>query len=62
MGEQSQCVSHAPCPRCKSVDNLAIYDDGHGWCFTPGCGYRQNGEQSKDQIFEEKNLMDFIKG
>ena len=62
MGEQSQCVTHAPCPRCKSVDNLAIYDDGHGWCFTPGCGYRQNGEQSKDQIFEEKNLMDFIKG
>jgi len=62
MGEQSQCVSHAPCPRCESVDNLAIYDDGHGWCFTPGCGYRQNGEQSTDQIFEEKNLMEFIKG
>ena len=61
MGE-SLCVSHSPCPRCESVDNLAIYDDGHGWCFTPGCGYRQNGEQSTDQIFEEKNLMEFIKG
>ena len=61
MGE-SICVSHSPCPRCKSVDNLAIYDDGHSWCFTPGCGYREGGEQVQDQIFEEKNSMEFIKG
>ena len=61
MGE-SICVSHSPCPRCKSVDNLAIYDDGHSWCFTPGCGYREAGEQEQDQIFEEKNSMEFIKG
>jgi twinkle protein len=63
MGEQSQCVTHAPCPRCKSVDNLAIYDDGHGWCFTPNCGYRQQGDDVKENnIIEEKYEMEFIKG
>ena len=61
MGE-SQCVSHTSCPRCNSIDNLAVYDDGHSWCFTPGCGFREGGEQSEDQIFEEKNSMEFIKG
>jgi|TARA_R110002096_G_scaffold244158_1_gene436395 twinkle protein len=63
MGEQSQCVTHAPCPRCKSIDNLAVYDDGHSWCFTPGCGYRQHGEQPKENnLIEEKYQMEFIKG
>ena len=63
MGEQSQCVTHAPCPRCKSVDNLAIYDDGHGWCFTPNCGYRQQGDDVKENhIIERKYEMEFIKG
>ena len=61
MGE-SICVSHSPCPRCKSVDNLAVYDDGHSWCFTPGCGYREGGEQIQDQIFKGKISMQFVKG
>ena len=63
MGEQeSTCISHAPCPRCGSADNLAIYDDGHGWCFTPGCGYRQHGDTKENIKQEEKYSMDFIKG
>ena len=61
MGE-SNCVSHSSCPRCQSIDNLAVYDDGHSWCFTPGCGYREGGEHDEDKIFEEKNSMEFIKG
>ena len=53
MGEQeSVCITHAPCPRCGSADNLAIYDDGHGWCFTPSCGYRQQGD-IKENIKQE---------
>lgn len=28
-------VRHEPCPKCDSKDNLARYDDGHGYCF--GC-------------------------
>lgn len=31
-------VTHGPCPKCGSRDNLATYADGHQWCFG-GCGY-----------------------
>ena len=30
---ESTCVTHVPCPKCGSNDNLAIYDDGHGFCL-----------------------------
>jgi hypothetical protein len=30
-------IGHEACPRCGSRDNLAVYDDGHKWCF--GCNY-----------------------
>ena len=30
------------CPDCGSTDNLAVYED-HSYCFTPGCGYKKNG-------------------
>ena len=63
MGEQeSTCISHAPCPRCGSADNLAIYDDGHGWCFSPGCGYRQQGDNEENNKQEENYSMDLVKG
>lgn len=44
--QDSNFVSHEPCPSCKSGDNLARYDDGHGYCF--GCGHYEhaNGEVS----------------
>lgn len=31
----SRFLYHTNCPRCGSRDNVAVYDDGHGWCF--GC-------------------------
>lgn len=39
--DESVCVGHEPCPECGSEDNLARYDDGHAWCFTPGCEYHE---------------------
>lgn len=33
----SRFVGHESCPRCGSRDNVAVYDDGHKWCF--GCSY-----------------------
>ena len=30
-------VKHTSCDNCGSRDNMALYTDGHGWCF--GCGY-----------------------
>jgi len=35
-------VAHEPCPECGSKDNLARYDDGHGYCF--GCKYYEAGD------------------
>lgn len=32
-------VRHENCPYCSSRDNLARYDDGHGYCF--GCHYTE---------------------
>ena len=37
MPDESTFTHHEPCPSCGSRDNLARYDDGHGYCF--GCGY-----------------------
>ena len=47
--EQSSSVflQHEPCPKCGSKDNLARFDDGHGFCF--GCKYYEKGEHSVQQ-------------
>lgn len=34
---QGTFLSHQPCPKCGSRDNLAVYSDGHSYCF--GCRY-----------------------
>lgn len=57
--EQSEFVNHEPCPACGSKDNLARYDDGHGYCF--GCGYWESGNGAVVQ--ESKGRMTFsLKG
>ena len=38
--EDSEFIRHEPCPSCGSRDNLARYDDGHGFCF--GCGHYEH--------------------
>lgn len=38
----SDFVAHEACPACGSADNLARYDDGHGYCF--GCQHFEQGE------------------
>ena len=45
METKSKYVRKEPCPECGSKDNLAIYDDGHGYCF--GCGYTQQPQKDK---------------
>lgn len=47
---QSNFIRKAPCPSCRSNgedktgDNLAVYDDGHGYCFKCGHIERAGGE------------------
>ena len=38
-------LNHEPCPKCGSRDNLARFDDGHGYCF--GCQYYE--QPGKDE-------------
>ena len=38
MTETNKYVKKSPCPNCGSKDNLAVYSDGHAFCF--GCSYR----------------------
>lgn len=51
----SKLMRHAPCPKCGSTDNLAIYDD-HEHCFSEGCGYdlQYNNNNKKDRTIDEE--------
>lgn len=42
MKNESYFLRHEPCPNCNSRDNLAVWSDGHKYCF--GCGYIENGK------------------
>ena len=42
MLKSNSFLYHSPCPRCGSKNNLAVYDDGGSFCFTPGCGFSDN--------------------
>ena len=33
QGTNSKFIEHAPCRECGSPDNVAVYEDGHGYCF-----------------------------
>ena len=37
--EGDRFVGHESCPKCGSTDNFGRYADGHGKCFSTGCGY-----------------------
>ena len=38
----SKFVKHLPCDDCGSSDALALYEDGHTWCFS--CHTHSKGE------------------
>jgi hypothetical protein len=50
----SRAVSHERCPACaklgrdRHADNLAVYDDGHKFCYA--CGYRHYGHISNSSM------------
>ena len=35
----SEFVTHMPCPKCGSKDNLSVYSDGYKECMSVGCDY-----------------------
>lgn len=57
----SVVIDREPCPKCQangndnSGDNLARYDDGHGYCFA--CGHFEKGDD--DYVAPERADRDF---
>lgn len=51
---QSNFVKHGPCEKCGSKDNVAWYDDGHGYCN--GCQHYYPGEGESEKVISEKGL------
>lgn len=39
---EGEFLYHSPCPHCSSSDAYAVYDDGHGYCFS--CQAYDKGE------------------
>ena len=56
---ESNFLYHAPCEKCGSKDNVAVYDDGHTYCF--GCGTTTRGEALTTNEFVPTN-NDFVQG
>lgn len=46
MQSNSRFIRHEACASCGSKDNLARYDDGHGYCF--GCGHYERAETTME--------------
>lgn len=42
--QEASFVKHGPCLKCSSSDAVAIYDDGHGYCFSCSHHYPDYGD------------------
>lgn len=61
MTDESNFLQHEPCPSCGSSDNLARYDDGHGFCF--GCGHLEQADGSvKAEDLTKPKALNLIQG
>lgn len=54
----SKFTHHTDCPKCGSRDNLAVYEDGTGYCFSimpdgSMCGYKKNVEDMEMEVGQE---------
>lgn len=60
-GEQeSVLIGHESCPSCGSRDNLARYSDGHGFCFTAGCGRYEHGNGEAPYTPQNRSRMSLV--
>ncbi len=62
----SKVIDREQCPACAShgqdtsCDNLAVYDDGHKYCFA--CEYRESGKGETVPTVTEQSNVNFYKG
>lgn len=60
--QDSEFLYKTQCPDCGSEDNLCVYDDGHGYCHTSGCGRKATvegfeGEKQTNSISSSKGIL-----
>ena len=55
---EANFVKHESCPKCDSKDNLARYDDGHGYCFGCSSYFPDSGEYT-DKVRDFPTSRDF---
>ena len=62
----SKVIEREQCPACasrgqdNSCDNLAVYDDGHKYCYA--CEYRESGKGDTVPIVKDTSNTKFYKG
>lgn len=62
--ESQRVVARESCPSCGSRDNLARYEDGSAFCFTPGCKRYEggSGEVPERRPSRERVMADWVLG
>lgn len=58
----SEWVGKEPCPKCGSRDNLARHSDGHAYCFSMGCGYRESGDGEVSRSTTKVRDVNLVEG
>ena len=51
---ESEFIRHDPCPDCGSSDALAVYTDGHTYCFS--CTTRTPGDGEQNKLPMQSNV------
>ena len=51
---ESEFIKHEPCPDCGSSDALAVYTDGHTFCFSCQTRTAGHGKESKQPMQNAK--------
>ena len=66
--QEATFIRHEPCEQCGSSDAKAVYDDGHGYCFSCETlfqnqeGGSSNGHARLDEDTEVKRQEGFLRG
>ena len=57
MSNDSEFIKHLPCTHCSSSDGMALYSDGHTFCFVCNTTTRDNGNTVLDTSDVRSDLL-----
>ena len=58
--KNNSLLFHTKCDKCGSSDNLAVYDDGSSYCFTPSCESYTREYLTDEQVQQYKTEGTFM--